>query len=341
MVYVKICCCNFDSNTSQTCFQPSPVGDLVTIIRSSLPIQKHHLNDSKCWRLRLCIKSPHSPKPHVHPVKVYHGIRSFWNYLGANSGYFQQPPWRSLDHPINLPFSNLFRLERLNWSHQTHMNLHVSTRSHRSIKKCSLYRNSSRNKSSCWFPTDLNNVDQIGSSSPGCRDWFFLMFETTTNSTARHISGAFFVAPRLLHPLSSPLHGFTLPTNMRWRFGFFLVSFKVPFQFQNLNKTSQINMYSVFLSGSKKIPTCSSLRGSFGCSFLKAASKSPSMPWLACVDGLLGKLTASNRSKKCTNGVGFMNVPKIPSKCGGLLSKKIGDVKLNLSAHTFHDFSFC
>lgn len=104
VVYVKICCCNFDSNTSQTCFQPSPVGDLVTIIRSSLPIQKHHLNDSKCWKSRLCIKSPHSPKPHVHPVKVYHGIRSFWNYLGANSGYFQQPPCRSLDHPINLPF---------------------------------------------------------------------------------------------------------------------------------------------------------------------------------------------------------------------------------------------
>lgn len=31
---------------------------------------------------------------------------------------------------MNLPFSNLFRLERLNWSHQTHMNLHVEKRAH-------------------------------------------------------------------------------------------------------------------------------------------------------------------------------------------------------------------
>lgn len=106
------------------------------------------------------IKSPHSPKPHVHPVKVYYGIRGIC---------FQQPPSRSLDHPMNLPFSNRFRLERLNWSHQRHMNLHVEKRAHiHQSKNVPYTENSSKKKSSCWFPTDLNNnVDQIGSSSPG------------------------------------------------------------------------------------------------------------------------------------------------------------------------------
>ena len=174
LLYVKICCCNFDSNTSQTCFQPSPVGDLVTIIRSSLPIQKHHLNDSKCWRIRLCIKSPHSPKPHVHPVKVYHGIRSFWNYLGANSGYFQQPPWRSLDHPINLPFP-IF----LGWKGWTgvikHIWIYMFQRAHIDQSKNVPYTEIQAEKTRVvgFQPIWTTMLIKLDHPPQVCRGWFF------------------------------------------------------------------------------------------------------------------------------------------------------------------------
>lgn len=79
----------------------------------------------------------------------------------------------------------------------------------------------------------------------------------------------------------------------------------------------------VFLSGSKKnSPPALRLGDLSAVPFSRPPASPRACPGWRGVDGLAGKQSASKRSKKCTNGVGFMNVPKIPSKCGGLLSKK-------------------
>ena len=183
-------------------------------------------------------------------------IRSRYVYYGIRGICFQQPPSRSLDHPINLLFPIV-----LGWKGWTGVIKHIWIYM---LKNALTYINqkmfliqkiqAKKNRVVGFQPIWTTVLIKLDHPPQVCRDWFFLMFETTTNSTARHITGSF------LSHLGCFTRSLHLYMVLHWRpicvedSVIFWVCFKVPFQFQNLNKTSQINIGICIFEWLKKNP---------------------------------------------------------------------------------------
>lgn len=181
------------------------------------------------------------------------------------------------------------------------MTLHVSTRHIDQSKNVPKYRNSSRKKSSCWFPTDLNNnVDQIGSSSPGCRDWFFWCLKPPR--IPRHDTLT----------IMTPRTSAASPALFTYA-GFLGFSFNY---FQNLTKTSRFKWLK------KKSRPALRLGDLSVVPFSRPPASRRACPGQFALMAWSASKLQVNGPKNAQMGLGIMNFPKNPSKCGGLLSKK-------------------